>query len=137
MRAVYRRVMRQSSRLATVSEEMSLMHSFSVSFWFWRNARARYARDGIVPCTPGGLSQHYRGRTGKPNGNMDSNLVGECDNVDVPDHDFSTCENNTYMCCWTENDGQGMQDNTVHTVGLRGFACPSLFSRVCDRDNPT
>ena len=22
------------------------------------------------------------------------------------------CEYNTYMCCWTENDGNGMEDNT-------------------------
>ena len=46
---------------------------------------------------------------------MENNLVRECDNVDVPEYDFRTCDHNTYMCCWTENDGQGMQDNTVRS----------------------
>ena len=44
---------------------------------------------------------------------MDWNIVNECDNEDVPDYDYRTCDHNTYMCCWTENDGQGMADNTV------------------------
>ena len=24
----------------------------------------------------------------------------------------STCDYNIFMCCWTENDGEGMEDNT-------------------------
>lgn len=24
----------------------------------------------------------------------------------------STCEYNIFMCCWTDNDGEGMEDNT-------------------------
>eukprot|EP00752_Nemacystus_decipiens_P003492 g3225.t1 len=85
-------------------------------------ACSEYNRDGIVPCKQGGLGKHYAGYIGKPNGKMDSNLVGECDNVDVPEFDFNTCEHNTYMCCWTENDGQGMADNTdVCRVGATEY----------------
>ncbi|CAN0038717.1 unnamed protein product [Hapterophycus canaliculatus] len=68
-------------------------------------------RPGIEPC-PKNLSRHYNNRLGAPKGEIDFNLVRECDNEDVPDYDFRTCEYNTYMCCWTENDGQGMADNT-------------------------
>ena len=76
-----------------------------------RTHNTRHSNDGIVPCR-NKLRQEYR-RVGEPNGEMETNLVKECDNTDVPDFDFRTCENNTYMCCWTENDGKGMADNTV------------------------
>eukprot|EP00752_Nemacystus_decipiens_P012856 g11383.t1 len=89
-------------------------------------ACSEYGRDGIQPCQQGGLRNHYKGWIGKPNGKMESNLVGTCDNVNVPDHDFSTCDNNTYMCCWTENDGQGMADNTdVCRVGATEYPAES------------
>lgn len=72
----------------------------------------RFTIDGITDCS-NGLRRQYLNWVGEPNGPMDSQLVTACDNVDVPDFDFDTCQHNTYMCCWTENDGQGMQDNTV------------------------
>ena len=63
-----------------------------------------------------------------PNGEMETNLVRECDNHDVPDYDYRTCEHNTYMCCWTENDGQGMADNTVSTfAGLAILRMPRVL----------
>eukprot|EP00752_Nemacystus_decipiens_P012630 g11186.t1 len=81
---------------------------------------SRHSNDGIRPCN-NRLRQEYR-RVGQPNGDMETNLVRECDNTDVPDYDFRTCENNTYMCCWTENDGKGMKDNTdVCYVGDKGY----------------
>ena len=52
----------------------------------------------------------------EPNGEMDINLVTECDNRDLVDFDFRTCEYNTYMCCWPENDGLGMNWNTVSST---------------------
>ena len=70
-----------------------------------------YNNHGIVPCN-NRLRREYN-RMGKVNGDMEGNLVAQCDNHDVPDYDFRTCENNTYMCCWTENNGLGMKDNTV------------------------
>ena len=58
-----------------------------------------------------------------------TNLVEACDNEgsssavssttdsetysDVADFNFDSCDYNTYMCCWTENNNQGMEDNTV------------------------
>ena len=35
---------------------------------------------------------------------------------DVTEFDFGSCDYNTYMCCWTENNNQGMQDNTVRST---------------------
>eukprot|EP00903_Cladosiphon_okamuranus_P015443 g14263.t1 len=84
-------------------------------------ACSKFSRDGIVDC-PNGLRRWYQFSLDAPNGPMDSQLVNTCDNTDVPDFDFDTCDHNTYMCCWTENDGQGMQDNTdVCYVGDTGY----------------
>lgn len=65
-----------------------------------------------MPCN-NRLRAQYKYAMDEPNGEMEFNLVRECDNTDVPDYDYRTCEHNTYMCCWTGNDGNGMQDNTV------------------------
>ncbi|CAM9556356.1 unnamed protein product [Ectocarpus fasciculatus] len=73
---------------------------------------SRYSWEGIVGCGDNGLFSQYRGRLDEPYGPMDDNLVRTCDNEDVPDYDYDSCSHNTYMCCWTENDGQGMADNT-------------------------
>eukprot|EP00903_Cladosiphon_okamuranus_P016615 g15327.t1 len=82
---------------------------------------SKHSRDGIVPCN-NKLRAQYKFAMDEPNGEMETNLVRECDNTDVPDYDFRTCENNTYMCCWTENDGTGMKDNTdVCYVGDTGY----------------
>lgn len=81
--------------------------------------------DGIVPCRVQ-LRREYQ-RVGSPNGDMETNLVKECDNTDVPDYDYGICANNTYMCCWTKNDGEkGMKDNTVRPV----LFCYFLFSHA-------
>lgn len=82
-------------------------------------------RSGIESCNTTLIDQYHL-LNNDTKGGLDYNLVGECDNTDVPDYDFSTCELNTYMCCWTENDGQGMQDNTVrllHTLFLALGPC--------------
>ncbi|CBJ26856.1 conserved unknown protein [Ectocarpus siliculosus] len=75
-------------------------------------ACSRFGREGIEPCGANSLRSHYKNRLDEPKGELEYNLVRECDNEDVPDYDFRTCSHNTYMCCWTENDGQGMADNT-------------------------
>lgn len=37
---------------------------------------------------------------------------------DVADFNFDSCDYNTYMCCWTENNNQGMEDNTVRLAAF-------------------
>ena len=94
-----------------------------------------FNRDGLTACANNDLRSHYRGRMDSPGGDLDFNLVATCDNENAPittdyayveerevedtyDEDdavreiLDSCEYNTYMCCWTENEGQGMQDNT-------------------------
>ena len=78
----------------------------------------RFDGDGIAPCWDNSLHAQYKYHLEMPNGEMENNLVRECDNHDVPDYDFHSCEHNTYMCCWTENDRTGLQDNTVTLVCL-------------------
>ena len=56
------------------------------------------------------------------------NLVNECDNTDVPDYDYSTCENNVYMCCWSEREG-GLVKNTVRSL-LLSLRCLFLFFQI-------
>ena len=99
---------------------------------------------GIEPCNTG-LRRQYKRWNSDTNVTLDSNLVSECDNTDVPDFDFSTCDINTYMCCWTENDGQGMQDNTVRSCCFFRFLCtcqpqphsdPSGFTHSCPQRGP-
>ena len=75
--------------------------------------KRRYGGEGIEPCWDNSLRSQYKWKLEDPKGEMDWTLVNECDNEDVPDYDYRTCDHNTYMCCWTENDGQGMADNTV------------------------
>ena len=55
------------------------------------------------------------------------NLVNECDNTDVPDYDYSTCENNVYMCCWSEREG-GLVKNTVRFASTKSTLIVSVFS---------
>ena len=92
------------------------------------------SRGGLTACQDNDLSKHYKNRMGAPGGDLDFNLVGTCDNANAPvsidyaytmerstsdssDEDaavaavLNTCAYNTYMCCWTQNDG-GMVDNT-------------------------
>ncbi|CAM9859592.1 unnamed protein product [Pylaiella littoralis] len=76
------------------------------------SACSKFGREGIKPCWDNSLRSQYKYKLDEPNGEMEFNLVRECDNEDVPDFDFLSCDHNTYMCCWTENDGQGMADNT-------------------------
>lgn len=93
-----------------------------------------FNKDGLAACNKNNLRRHYRKRMESPGGTMDFNLVGRCDNANDPvtvDYSYTAerqvedtykdddvravldeCEYNTYMCCWTENDGEGMQDNT-------------------------
>ena len=94
-----------------------------------------YSRDGLTACMNNDLRTHYRGRMDSPGGDLTFNLVTTCENENAPvttdyayvaereveatyDEDdaveevLEACEYNTYMCCWTENDGQGMEDNT-------------------------
>ena len=74
----------------------------------------RFSGGEIEDCGVGLRQQYTMGyRMNEPNGEMDINLVTECDNRDLVDFDFRTCEYNTYMCCWTENDDSGVGDNTV------------------------
>eukprot|EP00752_Nemacystus_decipiens_P012631 g11187.t1 len=81
----------------------------------------KYNGDGIAPCWDNSLRAQYKYNLDEPNGELEQ-LVYKCDNQDVPDYDFRTCEHNTYMCCWTENDGKGMADNTdVCYVGDTGY----------------
>ncbi|CAB1102459.1 unnamed protein product [Ectocarpus sp. CCAP 1310/34] len=75
-------------------------------------ACSKFGGEGIEPCWDNSLRSQYKYKLDEPKGEMEYNLVRECDNEDVPDYDFRTCNHNTYMCCWTENDGQGMADNT-------------------------
>ncbi|CAN0451299.1 unnamed protein product [Pylaiella littoralis] len=76
-------------------------------------ACTRYGINGMEECTDNMLLKQYRSkRAGQPNGKMNFNLVGDCNNDEVPDFDFGTCSDNVYMCCWTENNGEGMEDNT-------------------------
>ncbi|CAM9616366.1 unnamed protein product [Scytosiphon promiscuus] len=84
-------------------EEMPVVDNAACSMMGW---------DGIQPCWDNKLRSQYKYKLDEPKGEMEFNLVNECDNHDVPDYDFRTCEHNTYMCCWTENDGLGMADNT-------------------------
>ncbi len=64
---------------------------------------------------------------------MDWNLIRNCDNEDVPDYDYRTCNHNTYMCCWTENDGTGMADNTVRPLPIFARAlCSQGFTEIYD-----
>eukprot|EP00903_Cladosiphon_okamuranus_P018127 g16682.t1 len=85
-------------------------------------ACSKFTGDGISPCWDNSLHVQYKYHLEMPNGEMETNLVRECDNHDVPDYDYRTCEHNTYMCCWTENDGNGMADNTdVCYVGDVGY----------------
>ena len=98
-----------------------------------RRAHAhRFDGDGIAPCWDNSLHVQYKYHLEMPNGEMENNLVRECDNHDVPDYDYRTCEHNTYMCCWTENNDQGMQDNTVSyflwLVILHLFSLPTPIS---------
>ena len=73
----------------------------------------RFSGDGITDCGEHGLYSNYVSRIGEPNGELETNLVRICDNYAVPDYDFRACDHNTYMCCWTENDVNGVLDNTV------------------------
>ncbi|CAM9859661.1 unnamed protein product [Pylaiella littoralis] len=75
-------------------------------------ACSKYGGEGIEPCWDNSLRSQYKHKLKEPKGEMEYNLVRECDNEDVPDFDFRSCSDNTYMCCWTENNGQGMADNT-------------------------
>eukprot|EP00903_Cladosiphon_okamuranus_P008160 g7859.t1 len=72
---------------------------------------SRLRRGEIEECDQNSLFVEYKRGAGN-NEPLGINLVNECDNWDVPEFDFRTCQENTYMCCWTENDGEGMQDNT-------------------------
>eukprot|EP00752_Nemacystus_decipiens_P013910 g12347.t1 len=95
-------------------EEMPMVDNAACSKFNW---------EGIGPCWDNSLRSQYKYNLDeRPNGEMENNLVRECDNMDVPEYDFRTCDHNTYMCCWTENDGNGMQDNTdVCYVGDTGY----------------
>ncbi|CAM9604682.1 unnamed protein product [Ectocarpus fasciculatus] len=73
---------------------------------------SRFSGDGITDCGEHGLYSNYVSRIGEPNGELETNLVRICDNYAVPDYDFRSCDHNTYMCCWTENDVNGVLDNT-------------------------
>lgn len=77
---------------------------------------SRMKNGEISRCPNDDLRAYYNRKLDKPNGEMDINLVKECDNYDVPEFDFGECGYNTYMCCWTENDGYadgyGMGVNT-------------------------
>ena len=64
-------------------------------------ACTRHHVSGLVPCGSNRLYNDYNGRLDQPKGPMDFNLVKRCDNEDVPDYDYRSCEHNTYMCCWT------------------------------------
>ena len=39
-------------------------------------------------------------------------ICGVLSSVTASMDSLDTCAYNTYMCCWTENDGNGMEDNT-------------------------
>ena len=41
-----------------------------------------YNRDGLTACKNNDLFTHYRGKLGKPNGEMVVNLVKQCSNAD-------------------------------------------------------
>lgn len=96
-----------------------------------------FERTGLEACQDNDLAKHYKNRLSKPGGDLSFNLVGTCDNennqlnattadssndtVDTPIYDedeyvatllSDVCAYNTFMCCWTQNDGDGMEDNT-------------------------
>lgn len=85
----------------------------------------------ISRCPNDDLRAYYNRKLDKPNGEMDINLVKECDNYDVPEFDFGECGYNTYMCCWTENDGYadgyGMGVNTVRFLFIILFTPHATF----------
>ena len=55
----------------------------------------------------------------------DSTISTSATPSDVTEFDFGSCGYNTYMCCWTENNNQGMQDNTVRSAGVAHGVCRS------------
>ena len=93
--------------------------------------RLRYNGDGIAPCWDNSLRAQYKYNLEEPSGELEQ-LVYKCDNQDVPDYDFRTCDHNTYMCCWTENNDQGMQDNTVRLFLIAASLAPPA-SLACRR----
>ncbi|CAB1119358.1 unnamed protein product [Ectocarpus sp. CCAP 1310/34] len=94
---------------------------------------SRYSWEGIAGCGNNGLLSQYRGCLGEPCGPMDDNLVRTCDNEDIPDYDHGSCSHNTYMCCLTENDGQGMAENTVRRRVPAVASCVEFSCYSADR----
>ena len=87
------------------------------------NQRSFTDDEGIQPCQDNELRNEYNRKLDEPKGEMEFNLVKDCDNEYVPDFDFGTCNYNTYMCCWTEKEVGDVKDNTVRPAFVSHRAC--------------
>eukprot|EP00903_Cladosiphon_okamuranus_P010699 g10112.t1 len=70
----------------------------------------------VVDETPAPTGQEYPTNVDEDNEEGDDETPAPTPEPTTPDEEYTKkvydCDYNMYMCCWTENDNQGMEDNT-------------------------